>query len=358
MISDDSDTIQYFLSVQNKGNFEKQYKIFLKKSEQWFFERVKNAIPNYSKDDFTILKSIGTGSYGLVVLVKHKSGVYHAMKSIQKHKVVTNNKIEYIKTERTVLHGVRFPFSVHLNYSSHDNSYIYFIMPFVAGGEMFTHIGKLGKFTELQSKFYAAQVVLVLEYLHCIGLVYRDLKPENILIDHEGYLKITDYGSSKFVKTRTWSLVGTPEYLAPEIYYRKGYGNAIDWWALGVLIYEMSFGSSPFHSKDDTKIVQNILKNNYRFPEYFSVDQRDIIHNLLQNDLSKRFGNLKNGANDIKNHKWFRQIDWFSLLKKQLQAPFLPEIIDPADTSNFVTETIPNFVIDPEDTYAAEFADF
>lgn len=354
-----SDTSETFFLKGSGDRYKKEYKDFLQQCKCEFRDKIETPIDTCEMKDFTLVQSLASGTFGLVLLVKYnKTGSYHAMKVIPKNMLVSINKIAYAKSEKTILHGIRFPFSVHLDYFFQDNSYIYFIMPFISGGEMFTLIQKLGKFTEVQSRFYAAQVVLVIEYLHFLGLIYRDLKPENILIDHRGYLKVTDFGMSKFVRTRTWTMCGTPEYIAPEIYLQKGYGKAVDWWALGVLIYEMSFGSTPFFSHQYENIYKNIVTNYYKFPNSFSFELKDIISNLLQLDLSRRYGNLRNGANDIKDHKWFRQIEWLSLFNKNLEPPFVPKVENPADTSNFLSHPKPDLIISKEDTYASQFLDF
>lgn len=158
--------------------------------------------------------------------------------------------------------------------------------------------------------FYAAQVTLMFEYLHNKNIIYRDLKPENLLISNEGYLKLTDFGFAKVVEGRTYTLCGTPEYLAPEILLNKGHGKAVDWWTLGILIYEMNAGIDPFTDEDPMAIYQKILKGKIKFPRNFDKNAKSLVKHLLVADLSKRYGNLKNGANDIKNHRWFSSIDW------------------------------------------------
>jgi serine/threonine protein kinase len=173
------------------------------------------------------------------------------------------------------------------------------------------------------------------EYLHSKHIIYRDLKPENILIDQEGYLKLTDFGFAKFCETRTYTLCGTPEYLAPEVLLNKGHGKPVDWWTLGILTYEMIAGIDPFNDEDPMAIYQKILKGKIRFPRDFDKNAKSLVKHLLVADVTKRYGQLKNGADDIKNHRWYKHLDWYKLSQKKLPSPFLPTIGKPGDTSNF-----------------------
>lgn len=208
-------------------------------------------------------------------------------------------------------------------------------MEYIAGGELFTYLRTEGKLAHEHAMFYSGQVCLMFEYMHSLNIIYRDLKPENILIDGEGYLKLTDFGFAKYCETRTYTLCGTPEYLAPEVLLNKGHGKPVDWWTLGILTYEMIAGIDPFNDDDPMAIYQKILKGKIKFPKDFDKDAKSIVKHLLVADVTKRYGCLKNGANDIKNHRWFKSIDWYKLSQKKIPAPFLPQIGKPGDTSNF-----------------------
>ena len=184
-------------------------------------------------------------------------------------------------------------------------------------------------------RFIGLEVASALLYLHSQGVVYRDLKPENLLLDKLGYIKVTDFGFAKKVEDRTWTLCGTPEYLAPEIIQSKGHGKAVDWWALGVLIYEMLAGYPPFYDENPFGIYQKILAGKLEFPRSFETHARDLVRKLLTADRSKRLGNLKGGGDDIRRHKWFRGLDWAAIFNKTEKAHLVPKVEGDGDTSQF-----------------------
>eukprot|EP00968_Pinguiococcus_pyrenoidosus_P019102 scaffold2012_cov228-Pinguiococcus_pyrenoidosus.AAC.9 len=206
---------------------------------------------------------------------------------------------------------------------------------FIIGGEFFTHLRKAGRFDSQKSRFYAAQVAVIFEYLHGQDIIYRDLKPENLLLDETGYIKITDFGFAKHVTFKTYTLCGTPEYIAPEVLLNKGHGKGVDWWTLGILIYEMMAGQPPFVDEDPMGIYQQVVSGRVAFPRFIDRKAKSLIKKLLVADLTKRYGCLKNGAADVKNHKWFSDFDFEALLERSLPAPIIPEVKSKTDTSNF-----------------------
>lgn len=340
----DQENVKAFLS-QAKDDFDKKWD-----------ETPQSAS---SLDAFDRVKTLGTGSFGRVMLVQHKtSKQFHAMKILDKQKIVKLKQVEHTLNEKKILQSTSFPFIVQLDYSFKDNSNLYMVLEFVTGGEMFSHLRQAGKFSEPHSQFYASQIALVLEYLHHMDVMYRDLKPENLLIDIQGYIKVTDFGFAKKVKGRTWTLCGTPEYLAPEIILSKGYNKAVDWWALGVLIYEMSAGYPPFFADQPIQIYEKIVSGKVRFPSHFGTDLKDLLKNLLQVDITNRFGNLKNGANDIKNHKWFSSTNWIAIYQKKVEAPFVPKCKGLGDCSNFDEYEEEPLRISSTEKCAKEFAEF
>jgi protein kinase A len=312
-----------------------------------------------SADDFDNIKAIGNGAYGEVFLVRDKSTfTYHAMKVVEKEIVVERKHVKHLIFEKKILECVHFPFLVSLDVAFKDNVYLYFILPYISGGEMFTYIQKYGNFSDTLTKFYASQVVLALEYLHFCQIVHRDLKPENILIDTNGYLKVCDFGFCKLLKKKTWTLCGTPEYLAPEVIMSKGYSFSVDWWAVGVLIFEMQAGNPPFFASDPNKLYEKILSGSYKCPDSVSSDSKSLIKGLLQVDPTKRLGSSKGGVYDIKSHSWFNDIAWQSILHQRMEPPFVPVCPSPGDTSNFPEITQPKLRKASKCAYEKEFEDF
>jgi len=287
-------------------------------------------------DDFSIIKVVGKGSYGKVLLVKkNEDQKIYAMKVLKKKHMIKRNQTEHIKTERSILELIDNPFITKLKYAFQNPQKLYLVMDYCQGGELFFHIQRVERFNEEAVKFYASQLVLAIEHLHANNIIYRDLKPENVLIDKEGYVKITDFGLSKqniLDNHSANSFCGTPEYLAPEILENAGHGKAVDWWSLGAIIYEMLTGLPPFYSKDREKLFNNIKTGNLKFPVYLSKDSITLVQAFFVKDPDKRLGSGENGLDNIKAHSFFKSIDWDAIYQKKIKPPFIPKLKSEVDT--------------------------
>ena len=212
--------------------------------------------------------------------------------------------------------------------SDKDEQSLYLFMEAVQGGELFTLLRRWHRVDLAHARFYCAQVVTAFEYLHGKNLIYRDLKPENLLVDAEGYLKLTDFGLVKLCLYKTYTLCGTPEYMAPEVLLSKGHGSGVDWWTLGVLLYELLVGLPPFYDHDPLKMYEKIVNSRPRFTKGFDPGAKDLVRRLLYKDVTKRIGNLRNHAQDIRRHPFFFNFAWVKLLERKLDAPFVPPKLD------------------------------
>jgi protein kinase A len=312
-----------------------------------------------SSEDFDLIKTIGAGAFGIVFLVRDKKSYsYHAMKAIEKELIMKKQSLKQLLSEKKILQSVNFPFVISLDCCCKDNVYIYLISPFESGGEMYSLIKRLGLLSEPLAEFYASQIVLALEYLHHCCIIHRDVKPENIFLSESGYIKLGDFGFCKVIKTRTWTLCGTPEYLAPEIITSKGYSFPVDWWALGVLIYEMIAGAPPFYSSDPIKLYEKVLAGRFKTPDVMTPACKSLVKSLLEVDPIKRLGSLKAGVYDIKSHEWFRQVDWHAIHYHKAVAPYMPVCKNMIDNLNFREDDTNKLKNSPRCLFEKEFVDF
>ncbi|KAG9007150.1 hypothetical protein FRB94_014623 [Tulasnella sp. JGI-2019a] len=289
-------------------------------------------------DSFDLLKIIGRGSFGKVMQVrKRDTNRIYALKTIKKAHIASRNEITHTLAERTVLAQVNNPFIVPLKFSFQSPAKLYFVLAFVNGGELFHHLQREQRFNEERSRFYAAELLLALEHLHDFNVVYRDLKPENILLDYTGHIALCDFGLCKLNMSeneKTNTFCGTPEYLAPEILLGSGYTKTVDWWTLGVLLYEMMTGLPPYYDENTNDMYRKILNDTLRFGEEIGPDARDLLTKLLTRDPAQRLG--VDGADEIKRHPFFsKHIDFDMLAAKKIQPPFKPSVASAIDTSNF-----------------------
>lgn len=220
--------------------------------------------------DYESFQTLGAGSFGRVKLAKNKiTNVWVALKLLKKSEIIRLKQVDHLANEATILSNMNHPFVVNMDGFCQDERFLYLILEFISGGELFTYLRRIGKLTAAHAAYYGAQVTSMFEYLHSMNIIYRDLKPENLLISSDGSLRLTDFGFAKIVETRTYTLCGTPEYLAPEILLNKGHSKPVDWWTLGILIYEMNAGIDPFSDEDPMAIYQKILKGKMKFPRDF-----------------------------------------------------------------------------------------
>uniref|UniRef100_A0A3P9A8Z3 Ribosomal protein S6 kinase n=1 Tax=Esox lucius TaxID=8010 RepID=A0A3P9A8Z3_ESOLU len=304
-------------------------------------------------ENFELLKVLGTGAYGKVFLVRknsgHDEGKLYAMKVLKKAAIVQKAKTaEHTRTERQVLEHIRqSPFLVTLHYAFQTQTKLHLILDYVSGGEMFTHLYQRDHFSEEEVRIYIGEIILALEHLHKLGIVYRDIKLENILLDSDGHLVLTDFGLSKeFLeeeKERTYSFCGTIEYMAPEIIRGKsGHGKSVDWWSLGILMFELLTGASPFtlegERNSQSEVSKRILRCEPPFPSMIGPVAQDLLRKLLVKDPHRRLGSGPRGAEDIKSHAFFKGLSWSDLAEKKVESPFKPEIRSELDTGNFAEE--------------------
>ncbi|RKF58224.1 Serine/threonine-protein kinase psk1 [Erysiphe neolycopersici] len=296
--------------------------------------------------DFESIRCLGKGTFGIVHLVKqHTTGRLYAQKQFRKASLTLHERlVQQTMTERAILESVkRHPFVVKLFYAFQDDERLYLILEYAQGGELFTQLTKARMFPEPVAVFYMAEMVLALDYLHShLGVIYRDLKPENCLLDSEGHLLLTDFGLSKVSldeNDKFNSVLGTVEYMAPEIILGHHYGKTVDWWSFGTLGFDLLTGSPPFKGQNHMKIQERILKQKLHMPHYLSPDAKDLITRLLRKEPSKRLGaNMPKDINTIRKHRFFRKIDWKLLEERKVLPPIRPVITDPELAENFASE--------------------
>lgn len=303
---------------------------------------VENRQRSLKVEDFELLKVVGKGSFGKVMQVMKKdTNRIYALKTLRKQHIISRSEVAHTLAERSVLAQINNPFIVPLKFSFQSPDKLYLVLAFVNGGELFHHLQKEQRFDINRSRFYAAELLCALECLHGFGVIYRDLKPENILVDYVGHIALCDFGLCKLDmkdEDKTNTFCGTPEYLAPELLHGQGYTKAVDWWTLGVLLYEMLTGLPPFYDENTNEMYRKILSEPLQFPgpEIVPPAARDLLSKLLDRDATRRLGT--NGAAEIKAHPFFHSIDWRKLLDRKYEPSFKPNVVDELDTANFDKE--------------------
>ena len=313
-------------------------------SSKGYNEKIKDAYQSkefknkVTLNDFQIIKLLGKGAFGKVLLVYNEElKKYFAMKTLRKDYIKKNQQTKHTKEERKILEKIDYPFISKLYYAFQNEKKLFMITEYMPGGEMFYHLHMNDHFNENKARFYIAEIVLAIDHLHKNNILYRDLKPENILLDELGHIKLTDFGLSKIMnnieKDKTYTVCGTPIYVAPEVLTGQGYNKLVDWWSVGVLLYEFLAGYSPYREAR-TKIDIKIYKKNLEQDPLISDTAFDLIKKFCTFDVSKRIG--KN-FEDIKNHEFFKDIDWVKLEKKEITPPYKPKIRFAGDVGNFDT---------------------
>ncbi|EEQ29396.1 Serine/threonine-protein kinase [Microsporum canis] len=303
---------------------------------------VENRQRSLTMADFELLKVVGRGSFGKVMQVmKRDTKRIYAMKTIRKAHIISRSEVEHTLAERSVLSQISNPFIVPLKFSFQSPEKLYLVLAFVNGGELFHHLQREQRFDINRARFYTAELLCALECLHGFKVIYRDLKPENILLDYSGHIALCDFGLCKLGmkdEDRTNTFCGTPEYLAPELLLGHGYTKTVDWWTLGVLLYEMLTGLPPFYDEDTNEMYRKILHDPLTFPnqEVVPAAARDLLSRLLDRDPHRRLG--AGGAGEIKGHHFFANIDWRKLLQRKYEPSFRPNVADARDTANFDIE--------------------
>lgn len=312
-----------------------------------------------SEADFEELKLISNGAYGAVFLVKHKQTRQRfAMKKITKNNLILRNQVEQVFAERDILSFADNPFVVSMCCSFETKKHLCLVMEYVEGGDCATLLKNIGPLPPDMARFYFAETVLAVEYLHSYGIVHRDLKPDNLLITALGHIKLTDFGLSKMGlmslattlyegyidrETRQFSdkqVFGTPEYIAPEVILRQGYGKPVDWWSMGIILYEFLIGCVPFFGDTPEELFAHTVNDDIEWPSEddweVAEDAKDLITNLLQQNPRERLGT--GGAHEVKEHCYFNAIDWNSLLRQK--AEFVPQLASEDDTSYFDSKSL------------------
>uniref|UniRef100_A0A8C2P7P3 non-specific serine/threonine protein kinase n=1 Tax=Capra hircus TaxID=9925 RepID=A0A8C2P7P3_CAPHI len=317
---------------------------------------VSKARAKVTMNDFDYLKLLGKGTFGKVILVREKAtGRYYAMKILRKEVIIAKDEVAHTVTESRVLQNTRHPFLTALKYAFQTHDRLCFVMEYANGGELFFHLSRERVFTEERARFYGAEIVSALEYLHSRDVVYRDIKLENLMLDKDGHIKITDFGLCKegisdgaTMKT----FCGTPEYLAPEVLEDNDYGRAVDWWGLGVVMYEMMCGRLPFYNQDHERLFELILMEEIRFPRTLSPEAKSLLAGLLKKDPKQRLGGGPSDAKEVMEHRFFLSINWQDVVQKKLLPPFKPQVTSEVDTRYFDDEfTAQSITVTPPDRY-------
>lgn len=309
-------------------------------------------------DQFRVLSVLGRGFYGKVMLVeKLDTGELFALKTIRKKKLLDLDQLSTVRAERNLLYFLpKHPFIVNLCFAFQTNTKCYLGLEYAAGGELLAYLSTLPVIPIDDTRLYLAEITLALEHLHSNHIIYRDLKPENILLGKTGHIKLTDFGLSKSIEDVTNTFCGTAEYLAPEILLQEEYGFKVDWWALGIVFYEIMYGDTPFYDEEQDTMFTNILKKDPEFPKFGHKAAIDLMKGLLQKDPEERFD-----VDQIKSHPFFHGLDWNKVYNCEIKPSNFNEVMEmePANFSPaFTNETPQDSVVTKEITDLCNIEDF
>jgi serine/threonine protein kinase len=312
--------------------------------------------PVLSITSFEIVSVLGRGAFGKVMLVRHhNTQKFYAIKSIQKKKLLDAMKSNTAFAERNILMKARHPFIVQLFFSFQTPSKFYLGLEYVPGGELFFHMKNRGAIPVEEVRLYSAEIALALSYLHSIGIIYRDLKPENVMLDSEGHIKLTDFGlSTEVVESENGkdTFCGTSHYISPEMIYNLKYTYKIDWWSLGILMFEMITSYTPFANSNKNKLYDDILKSEPEYPDLMDPDAKNLISLLLTKNPM-----MRPGFENIRNHPFYKSLDWTKVFNREYTPKFIPK--QQSETSNFdrefTTETAADSLVDAS---SAQFPGF
>lgn len=293
--------------------------------------------------DLELETVVGEGMFSRVRIAKIKEPPGEttpiALKVLKKKDIVKMQQVEHVRQEKDILLRISHPFIVDLLGTFQDEQSLYMMMEFVNGGELHEYIQlQAGQTPKLDCAFFCSEIFLAIAYLHALEIVHRDLKPQNLLLDDQGHVKLTDFGFAKIIpnKEKSFTMVGTPEYVAPEIIAKEGHGKAVDWWAFGIVLFEILLGYTPFCGDNMDDIFANVIEGKIDCPKHMDASAQDLVTKLLVQDPTKRLGCLKTGPKGLQKHKFFASIDFKSMLNRRQPTPHKPTVSSADDTSMFV----------------------
>jgi serine/threonine protein kinase len=293
--------------------------------------------PQFGLTDLDLLETIGTGTFARVRLARSVvDRKYYALKMVKKSRVVKFHQLEHLQNEVKILSRIRCPYVPELFAVFQDDVSLYILIEYIQGGELFSHLRRQVRFDFPQYQFVCVEIACALRHLHMLDILYRDIKPENILYTKDGHIRLVDFGFAKVVTEKTYTLCGTPEYLAPEVLQGAGYGQAVDWWMLGALCFEMACGYPPFYGESPFLVYKKILEGKYSFPSGMVPKPAQIfINGCLNSNRANRLGSGSGGFSSIKNNIFFLGIEWNSAAMQLMMPPTVPTVRSDGDSSNY-----------------------